>query len=138
MIDEKNTNDPDLTVPDFLDRASPEVKAIVEAGRALTLQERKTELAKATAPTTFVAPEPKTGSATAMAAKPATPAKVVIATKPKPAKVVAGKKSDAEMIALINEHREAAGGTSGKTLKVLRDKGISCSQERFKKLYAKA
>ena len=135
MIDEKNTNDPDLTVPDFLDRASPEVKAIVEAGRALTLQERKTELAKATAPTTFVAPEPKTGSATAMAAKPATPAKVVIATKPKPFKVVAGKKSDAEMIALIQKHRA---GTAGKTLKVLRDMGISCSQERFKKLYAKA
>ena len=73
-----------------------------------------------------------------MAAKPAAPAKVVVATKPKPAKVVAGKKSDAEMIALINEHRVAAGGTAGKTLKVLRDKGISCSQERFKKLYAKA
>ena len=138
MIDETNTDEqPDLTVPDFLDRASPEVKAIVEAGRALTLQERKEELAKATAPT-FVAPEPKTGSATAMAAKPAAPAKVVIATKPKPAKVVAGKKSDAEMIALIQKHRAAAGSTSGKTLKVLRDKGISCSQERFKKLYAKA
>lgn len=138
MIDETNTDDPDLTVPDFLDRASPEVKAIVEAGQSLTLQERKTELAKATAPTFAAAPEPKTGSATAMAAKPATPDKVVIATKPKPAKVVAGKKSDAEMIALIQEHREAAGGTSGKTLKVLRDMGISCSQERFKKLYAKA
>ena len=52
--------------------------------------------------------------------------------------IVAGKKSDAEMIALIKEHREAAGGTAGKTLKVLRDMGISCSQERFKKLYASA
>ena len=140
MIDETTTPETDnkLTLPDFLDRASPEVKAIVEAGQTLTLEQRKAELAKATA-TTFVAPEPKAKSATAMAAKPAapapTPAKVA---KPKPAKVVGGKKSDAEMIALINEHREAAGGTAGKTLKALRALDISCSQERFKKLYAKA
>jgi len=140
MIDETNTTETkdELALPEFLDRASPEVKAIVEAGRALTLQERKDELAKATAPT-FVAPAPKAGSATAMAAKPKdeTPAPKS-AKVAKLAKVVAGKKSDAEMIALINEHRVAAGGTAGKTLKVLRDKGISCSQERFKKLYAKA
>ncbi len=130
----------DLTVPDFLDRASPEVIRIVEAGRQLTLDERKTELAKATAPATVKCePKPKPGSATAMAAKP----KQTV-TKPKQAidvpkpKVVAGKKSDAEMIALIKEHREAAGGTAGKTLKHLRGMDISCSQERFKKLYAAA
>ncbi len=137
MIDETNTDDNTLTVPDFLDRASPEVKAIVEAGQALTLEQRKAELAKATAPT-FVAPEPKENSATAMAAKPVAPVKTVIASAPKAAKVVkpvGGKKSDAEMITLINDNRA---GTAGKTLKVLRDKGISCSQERFKKLYAKA
>ncbi len=136
MIDETNTDENDLAVPDFLDRASSEVKAIVEAGQALTLDQRKAELAKATAPT-FVAPEPKAKSATAMAAKPEAPKKVVIASAPKPARVVGGKKSDAEMIALILDERDAA-GTAGKTLKVLRDKGISCSQERFKKLYAKA
>jgi len=139
MNDKTNTDEPDLTIPDFLDRASPEVKAIVEAGRALTLEARKAELALATAPAPVTAPAPKPGSATAMAAKlndeapAAEPAKVA-----KPAKAVAGKKSDAELIVLIKEHRESAGGTAGKTLKVLRDLGISCSQERFKKLYAKA
>lgn len=139
MTDETNTPETDeLALPDFLDRASPEVIAIVEAGRKLTLEERKTELAKATAPAT-VKCEPKAGSATAMAAKPkqtvTKPKQVIDVPKPK---VVAGKKSDAGMIALIKEHREAAGGTAGKTLKHLRGMGISCSQERFKKLYAAA
>ncbi len=139
MIDETSTPETDdLAVPDFLDRASPEVIAIVEAGRQLTLDERKAELAKATAPAT-VKCEPKPGSATAMAAKPkqtiTKPTKVIDVPKPK---AVAGKKSDAEMIALIKEHREAAGGTAGKTLKRLRGMDISCSQERFKKLYAAA
>lgn len=141
MTDETNTPDDDLTVPDFLDRASPEVIAIVEAGRQLTLDERKAELAKATE-TRFTVTKPKPGSATAMAAKPkqtiTKPAKVINVPKPKAKVIVAGKKSDAEMIKLIKEHREAAGGTAGKTLKVLRDMGISCSQERFKKLYASA
>lgn len=146
MIDETSTPETDdLALPDFLDRASPEVIAIVEAGRKLSLDERKTELAKATATRfTATAPRvtaPKPGSATAMAAKPKAeapapkPAKVV---KSKAEAIVGGKKSDAEMIALIKEHRAAAGNTAGKTLKVLRAGGISCSQERFKGLYAKA
>ena len=141
MTDETSTPETDdLAVPDFLDRASPEVIAIVEAGRKLTLEARKTELARATAPATVKCePKPKPGSATAMAAKSkqtiTKPAKVIDVPKPK---VVAGKKSDAKMIALIKEHREAAGGTAGKTLKHLRGMGISCSQERFKKLYAAA
>ena len=142
MTDETTTPEADeLALPDFLDRSSPEVIAIVEKGRALTLDERRAELAKATAPrtTTTTTSEPKSGSATAMAAKPkqtiTKPAKVIDVPAPK---VSAGKKPDAEMIALINEHREAAGGTAGKTLKHLRGMGISCSQERFKKLYAKA
>lgn len=139
MTDETSTPETDdLAIPDFLDRASPEVIAIVKAGRQLTLEERKTELSKATAPAT-VKCEPKAGSATAMAAKPkqtiTKPAKVINVSKPK---VTAGKKSDAEMIALIKEHREAAGGTAGKTLKLLRGMDISCSQERFKKLYTAA
>lgn len=141
MIDETNTPEDELAHPDFLDRASPEVIAIVEAGRALSLDERKAELARATVSKIAMTPsKPKTGSATAMAAKAEAPAsKSVKVAKPKPAaKAVAGKKSDAEMIALIKEHRESAGGTAGKTLKVLRDMGISCSQERFKKLYASA
>ena len=142
IADEQDDNEPDLAVPDFLDRANPEVVAIVNAGRELTLEARKTELAKATAPKTVTygpPATPKPGSATAMAARPKgeapapKPAKVA-----KPAKVVNGKKSDAEMIALINEHRAAAGNTAGKTLKVLRGLGISCSQERFKGLYVKA
>ncbi len=141
MTDETSTPETDdLAVPDFLDRASPEVIAIVEAGRQLTLDDRKRELARATAPKPVKCePKPKPGSATAMAAKPkqaiTKPTKVINVPKPK---VVAGKKSDAEMIALVKEHREAAGGTAGKTLKVLRGMGISCSQERFKKLYAAA
>ncbi len=148
MTDKTNTtpetDELDLTPPDFLDRASPEVIAIVEAGRKLSLDERKTELAKATAPKPVkYEPKPKPGSATAMAAKPkqtvTKPENVITVPKSKATpKVVSGKKSDAEMIALIKEHREAAGGTAGKTLKVLRGMGISCSQERFKKLYAKA
>lgn len=146
MIDEIETPEDgelDLTPPDFLDRSSPEVIEIVEKGRALTLDARRAELARATAPKMAASPsKPKAGSATAMAAKSKaeTPApKTAKVAKPaKPSSVVAGKKSDAEMIALIKEHREAAGGTAGKTLKVLRDKGISCSQERFKKLYASA
>lgn len=145
MTDETNTpetDEVDLTPPDFLDRASPEVIAIVEKGRALTLDARKTELARATAPKTAT-PGPKAGSATAMAAKPkqviTKPEKVIDVPKPKAAaKVASSKKTDAEMIALIKEHREAAGGTAGKTLKVLRGMDISCSQERFKKLYAAA
>ncbi len=141
MTDETSTPEEDtLALPDFLDRASPEVIAIVEAGRKLTLDERKTELAKATAPKP-VKCEPKAGSATAMAAKPKAEeskpapkaAKSKVATT-----VTGGKKSDAEMVKLIKEHREAAGGTAGKTLKLLRGMDISCSQERFKKLYAAA
>ncbi len=144
MTDETSTpeTENELALPDFLDRASPEVIAIVEAGRKLTLEERKNELARATAPATAPATvrcNPKPGSANAMAAKSkqtiTKPAKAINVPKPK---VVAGKKSDAEMIALIKEHREAAGGTAGKTLKVLRGMDISCSQERFKKLYAAA
>lgn len=141
MTNETSTPEVDeLARPDFLDRSSPEVIAIVEKGRALSLDDRRAELAKATAPrTTTTTSEPKPSSATAMAAKPeqtiTKPAKVIDVPA---SKVSAGKKPDAEMIALINEHREAAGGTAGKTLKHLRGMGISCSQERFKKLYAKA
>ncbi len=143
MTNETNTTETEdeLAVPDFLDRASPEVRAIVKAGKQRTLEERKAELARATAPTPVKHAPVKhaPGSANAMAAKPkqtiTKPAKVINVPKPK---VVAGKKSDAEMIALIKEHREAAGGTAGKTLKHLRGMGISCSQERFKKLYASA
>lgn len=137
-----DTDELDLTPPDFLDRSNPEVIAIVEKGRALTLDARRAELARATAPKMAASPsKPKAGSATAMAAKPkpdAAPEPAKVAKPAKPSSVVAGKKSDAEMIALIKEHREAAGGTAGKTLKVLRGMGISCSQERFKGLYAKA
>lgn len=151
MIDETSTPETDeLALPDFLDRASPEVIAIVKAGRQLTLDQRKAELAKATAPATVKCEprtEPKPGSATAMAAKPAEkpeqaitkPAKVIDVPAPKAKVIVAGKKADAEMIKLIKEHREFAGGTAGKTLKLLREQhGVSCSQERFKKLYAAA
>lgn len=144
MIDEIETpevDELDLTIPDFLDRASPEVIAIVEAGRKLSLDDRKAELARATA-SKFIRCEPKAGSATAMAVKPkqavTKPAKAINVPEPKANVIVAGKKSEAEMIKLIKEHREAAGGTAGKTLKVLRAMGISCSQERFKKLYAAA
>ena len=136
MIDETNTPETeDLARPDFLDRASPEVIAIVEKGRARSLEERRTELALATAPRMVARSKPKSGSATAMAAKPE---KVINVPEPKATVIVAGKKPDAEMISLIKEHREAAGGTAGKTLKHLRGMGISCSQERFKKLYASA
>lgn len=146
MIDETSTPETDeLALPDFLDRASPEVIAIVEAGRKLSLDQRKAELARATAPATVKCEprtKPKPGSATAMAAKPeqtiTKPAKVIDVPAPKAKVIAAGKKADAEMISLIKEHREAAGGTAGKTLKVLRGMGISCSQERFKKLYAAA
>ncbi|KKK51332.1 hypothetical protein LCGC14_3116010 [marine sediment metagenome] len=138
MTDKTSTPEDELAIPDFLNRASPEVIAIVEAGKKLTLLARRQELAKATASGVKpVAVAPKPNSATAMAAKPkqtvTKPAKVIDVPKPK---VSAGKKPDAEMVALIKEHREAAGGTAGKTLKHLRDMGISCSQERFKKLYA--
>ncbi len=137
MIDEIETPEDELdalAVPDFLNRASPEVIAIVEAGRKLSLEERTTELAKATAPN---AGEPS------LAPKPVKYEPKPEAPAPKPAlaaeaKATSNKKSDAEMIKLIKEHREAAGGTAGKTLKVLRGMGISCSQERFKGLYAKA
>lgn len=146
MIDETSTPETDeLALPDFLDRASPEVIAIVEAGRKLSLDQRKAELARATAPATVKCEprtKPKPGSATAMAAKPeqtiTKPAKVIDVPAPKAKVIAGGKKADAEMISLIKEHREAAGGTAGKTLKVLRGMGISCSQERFKKLYAAA
>lgn len=143
MTDETNTPETEeLAHPDFLDRASPEVIAIVEKGRARTLEERRTELALATAPRPAARNEPKPGSATAMAAKSkqavTKPEKVINVPEPKATVIVAGKKSEAAMIALIKEHREAAGGTAGKTLKHLRGMGISCSQERFKKLYASA
>lgn len=143
MTDETNTPETEeLGRPDFLDRASPEVIAIVEKGRARSLEERRAELALATAPRMVARSKPKSGSATAMAAKPeqtvTKPEKVINVPEPKATVTVAGKKPDAEMIALIKEHREAAGGTAGKTLKHLRGMGISCSQERFKKLYSKA
>ena len=111
MTDETSTpeTEDELALPDFLDRASPEVISIVEAGRKLSLAERMTELAKATAPAT-VRCEPKAGSANAMAAKPkaeeSKPAPK--AAKPKVATTVTGgKKSDAEMIALIKEKPKA-------------------------------
>ncbi len=145
MIDEIETPEEDeLVLPDFLDRASPEVVRIVEAGRKLSLDSRKAELAKATAPATVeYDSKPKRGSATAMAAKSkqtvTKPENVIVVPKPKATpKVTSGKKTDAVMIKLIKEHRAAAGNTAGKTLKHIRNLGISCSQERFKGLYAKA
>ncbi len=135
MIDEIENDEIDLTVPDFLDRSNPEVMEIVAKGRQLSLDERKSELRLGT--------EPKAVQVAARAAqeapKAATPApKAAPVVEAKPAKVATAKKSDAEMIALIKEHREAAGNTAGKSLKFIRALGISCSQERFKGLYAKA
>lgn len=135
MIDEIENDEIDMTLPDFLDRSNPEVIAIVEKGRQLTLDARKSELKLGTAPKAAqVAARTEQKASKAVASTP-TPAPVAEA---KSAKVTSSKKSDAEMIALIKEHREAAGNTAGKTLKFIRALGISCSQERFKGLYSKA
>ncbi len=135
MIDEIETDEIDMTVPDFLDRSNPEVMEIVAKGRQLSLDERKSELKLGTAPKAVQV----AARAEQKEVKVATPEpKAAPVVEAKPAAIASSKKSDAEMIALIKEHREAAGNTSGKTLKFIRALGISCSQERFKGLYAKA
>lgn len=122
-------DDFDFAIPEFLNRKNPAVVALVEEGRKRRAAATKNDTPKSVFKSTSK-PDPWEN-------KPREDVKPVKYGPKATVKVTAGKKSDAEMIVMIKEHRASA-ATAGKLLKHLRGLGISCSQERFKKLFLAA